>query len=87
MYRRGKTYRQLAARYGVGERTIRRILAGSVEPRRTGPPKAPTTDEEIIRLRDEDGLSWRALAAEVGMTSSGVRKRYAVATTGEHPWE
>lgn len=85
LYRRGATHRQLAARYSVNESTIRRMLRGLVDSRRSGPPKRPATDDDIIRLRDA-GVPWRQLAAEVDMSSAGVRKRYAVATTGKPPW-
>lgn len=86
MYRRGATHRQLAARYGVDEATIRRHVAGLVESRRTGPRRRPVTDEQIVSWRDS-GLSWAQVAANAAMSPAGVRKRYAVATTGARPWD
>lgn len=84
-YRRGATYRQLAAEFGVNESIIRRRVRGLVEGRRTGPPRAPIADEEILRLRGE-GMSWRGVAAQVGMSQAGARKRYRIATEGAEPW-
>jgi hypothetical protein len=28
-------------------------------------------------MRDDEGFSWRAIATEVGMSPTGVRKRYS----------
>lgn len=85
-YRRGATYRQLAAEYDLDESVVRRRTRDLVESRRTGPPATPVTDEEIVRLRDVEHLPWRALAEHVGMSSPGVRRRYSIATTGVEPW-
>ena len=84
-YGRGATLRALADKYGVNESTIRHHLRGVVETRRSGPPSAPATDDEIVTLRDS-GMSWQAVADQVGMSRTGVRIRYAQATEGARPW-
>lgn len=84
-YERGSSFRVLATRYGTTERTIRRHIGSHVKARRTGPPKAPPTDEEIIAFKDA-GWSWQEVADQVGMSRTGVRARYIQATTGQRPW-
>ena len=85
-YERGASYRALAAKYGSSEKTIRRHLGDLAQPRSTGPRRMPVDDAEIVRLRDQ-GMSWSQLGRQVGMSYTGVRKRYAIATTGERPWQ
>lgn len=84
-YERGASFRVLATKYGSTERTIRRHIGIHVKARRTGPPKAAPTDEEIVALKDA-GRSWREVADRVGMSRTGVRARYIQATTGHRPW-
>lgn len=77
-YERGEAFRALAARYGRTERTIRRHIGDLVQARPSGPQRLAVSDEEISRLRGE-GLSWRAIARQVGMSEAGVRKRHRAA--------
>ena len=60
--RRGQTARELADRFGVSPRTIRRTVA---EERSEFLNRAQQRRERIRELR-ATGLSYRAIAAEVG---------------------
>lgn len=62
--RRKGTARELAARLGVSERTIRRYVA---EPREDFDARTATRHARIRELREE-GKSYRAIAAEVGVS-------------------
>lgn len=83
-YLRGATVRELAEEHDVHESTIRRWL-GDVERRQVGPRPLPVADERIVELRDAD-VPWQEIAVEVGMSRSGVRRRYMAATTGRKRW-
>lgn len=61
--RRTKTARELAKQFGVSTRTIQRAIA---EPRSEYDARAAARHERIRELRAE-GLSYRAIAAEVGV--------------------
>lgn len=61
--RRTKTARELAQQFGVSTRTIQRAIA---EPRAEYDARAAARHERIRELRAE-GLSYRAIAAEVGV--------------------
>ena len=84
-YERGASFRALAAKYGCTERTVRRHVAGLVDPRSTGPRRLKVSDEEIIRLRSQ-GIAWRTIAQQLGMSEAGLRKRHRIATEGVRPW-
>lgn len=62
--RRKQTARELAERFNRSPRTIRRIVA---EPRAEWEGRAAARHERIRELRAE-GLSYRAIAAEVGVS-------------------
>lgn len=66
--RRKGTARELAARLGVSERTIRRYVA---EPRKDFDARTAARHARIRELRTE-GKSMRAIAAEVGVSVSTV---------------
>ena len=81
-YRAGASTHALARRFEVGQRTIVRILERHHVPRRPGSPRrADVDDATIVRLRD-DGLSWAQVGRAVRLSPSGVRVRYAAATSG-----
>lgn len=77
-YRKGETTRELAERNKVAESTIRRLLkTEGIERRRSGPRgRLDVSDDEIVRLHFL-GLSWQQVADELGMSRTGVRKRWA----------
>lgn len=75
-YQAGQSTLKLAARFGVHYSTIMGALErAGVDRRPTQVPKDADT-ATIRRLRDIEHLSWDRIAAEVGMSPSGVRKRY-----------
>mgnify|MGYP001005795537 CR=1 FL=1 len=72
----GSTVRQLAARYGLAERTVRLIVQGVavlVRPRRPSMPVLPTYRDRYHRLRQDaqvlrsKGKSLRSIARTVGV--------------------
>lgn len=83
-YRAGATTREIAAQLGdVNPTTIARWVAQVDALRRTGPRgRTDVPDSLIVELRDVEHLPFAALAAEVGMSKSGVLHRYRVATEG-----
>lgn len=86
LYAAGRSTHEIAAQLDVDATTIRRWLQPLVELRRRGPRgRLDVTDAEILQLRDSLHLSFAAIANEVAMSKTGVRMRYAVATTGTRP--
>lgn len=84
LYRSGHTLREIAERLGVDQRTIWRVLQGRVESRRVGPRgRTDVTDAEIVESREVDQLSWSEIAEQTGMSRTGVRTRYLMATSGQ----
>ena len=78
-YERGLSHRALAAKYRVGEKTVRQLLAAAgVQSRPVGAPKARVSDEQIVAWR-ASGMTWDQVAQRAGMSSAGVRKRHAQA--------
>jgi DNA-binding transcriptional regulator YiaG len=75
LYGQGLTTYATAARLAVNPRTVQRWLAGATRP--PGRRKRPgVRDSLILRLRDQDGLTWAEIARRAGMSRTGVRKRY-----------
>lgn len=72
-YKAGLTAETLAERYGVSDRTIRRALDVR---RRTG-PRTRVSTAEIVRLHEEERLTWPQVAAATGMTETAVAVRYS----------
>jgi DNA-binding CsgD family transcriptional regulator len=60
--RRSKTAKELAARLGVSERTIRNVVA---EPRAEFEARAKARRQRAVELR-EQGLKYREIAEEMG---------------------
>lgn len=75
----GATARTIAQRFGIPPRTVMRWVrdAGVARPR--GPRRNATADAEIVRLHEQEGLSFRAVAARVGVGHSTVAYRYYTA--------
>lgn len=69
----GVTDVAIAAGLGVDRETVRDWLGPSG---RQGRPRAEADEAELVRLRDEDGLSWRAVGARVGLSHERARRRY-----------
>jgi predicted transcriptional regulator len=87
-YAAGETYREIAATAGVHESTVRRHVHTVAEDvnRHKGPRgRADVSTEEIRRLREDDGLSWYAIADATGMSRTGARYRYATHHAGGRP--
>lgn len=75
--RRNQTARELAKRFNKSPRTIYRVMA---EPRAEYEARAEARHERIRELRAE-GLSMRAIAAEVGVSVGTVH--YALNRTAD----
>jgi transposase len=78
--KRTKTAQQLAAQFGVSERTIRKAIA---QPREDYEQEAAQRHERIRELHTQ-GLSYREIAAEVGLRSAG-SVHYALKKTSPNP--
>lgn len=81
-YRQGASARGLAERFGTSRMSILRALdRAGVERRPQHWPVLYPEDltDTILYLRDREQLSWAAIAEEVGMKPSGVRRRYDTA--------
>lgn len=75
-YRRGRTYRQIAAAAGVDESTVRRALAPvEVQRRRVGPRgRKDITAEQVAIVWERIG-SIRGAARELGVSATLVQAR------------
>ena len=82
LYAGGASTRQIAGQIGVHRSTVTRWLAGAARPR--GPRPDRTADGTILRMR-EQGASYAAIAAQVGMSASGVRWRHHALTGRPRP--
>ncbi|MGH8921371.1 MAG: hypothetical protein ACRD0H_24050 [Actinomycetes bacterium] len=85
LYGLGLTTAAIAAQLGTDPRTVQRWLGDAVRPR--GPRKRPDVqDQLILELRSGCPVaSFRDIAAEVGMSPTGVRNRYYALTGRERP--
>ncbi|MFZ2172512.1 MAG: sigma factor-like helix-turn-helix DNA-binding protein [Rhodococcus sp. (in: high G+C Gram-positive bacteria)] len=68
--RRAKTAKEMAARLGVSERTIRNVVA---EPRAEFEARAEARRRRAVELR-EQGLKYREIAEEMGISTGAVGK-------------
>ena len=85
-YNAGRTLREITGEMGlaIGSKELWRAIHDRVETRRRGPRGRQDVDTDLIlEMRDEDGETWPEIAEQVGMSISGVRCRYRLATTGE----
>lgn len=81
LYRLDIPTARIARLVGVHRRTVQRWTGAKGTPR--GPRKRPDVSDDAIReMRDEHQLSWQQIAADTGMSRSGVRHRYETATGG-----
>jgi DNA invertase Pin-like site-specific DNA recombinase len=51
----------------IRERTLSGIRAAQAAGKHVGRPKRVFRRDDVLRLRDRDGLSWRAIAAKLGL--------------------
>lgn len=79
-YQGGASTTQLATRFRVSTATINRLLPEELKRARGWSPRDDVATAEIVRLRDEEGLTWAQIADRVGMHLTGARKRYLRAT-------
>lgn len=83
-YRAGATTRQLAARFGCDEASIRRSLNRTSTERRMGRgARRPADSSDIVNLRAQH-RTWKEIAEEVGLSPTGCRKRWLAATGRSH---
>lgn len=68
--RRTKTAKEMAARLGVSERTIRNVVA---EPRAEFLARTAVNRRRAVELR-EQGLKYREIAVEMGISMGAVGK-------------
>lgn len=74
-YRRGSTYREIAAEAGVEEWTVRAALAGVVTSRRLGPRGRPDITAEQAAIAWEQAGSIRGAARELGVSATLMQAR------------
>ena len=60
----------------IRERTLAGIRAARAKGKRIGRPRRIFRRDEVVRLRDEDGLSWRAIGAALGIPVTTVLNAY-----------
>jgi putative DNA-invertase from lambdoid prophage Rac len=60
----------------IRERTLTGIRAARTNGKRIGRPKRVFRRDEVVRLRDQEGLSWRAIAAALGVPVTTVHNAY-----------
>ncbi len=76
LYAAGRSVEQVAAEMGINPTTVsRRLRAAGVQMHPVGARRIPVSDEEILRLRGQ-GLLWRQVAEQVGMSAPGVHARW-----------
>lgn len=69
--RRKMTAKEAAQRFGISERSVRRIVA---EPREEWLARAARHREEVIRLREIEKLPYNVIAERVGVPSGTARR-------------
>lgn len=84
LYMGGCTGREVGAALGVDDTTVISWVGEAA--RRRGPRgRGDVADELILRLRNQECLSYAAIAETVGMSTSGVRMRYYALTGRQRP--
>lgn len=61
----------------IRERTLSGIRAAMAAGKAVGRPKRVFRRDEVVRLRDEEGLSWRAIGAKLGIPAMTAVDSYA----------
>jgi orotate phosphoribosyltransferase-like protein len=70
----GMSHKDIAAELNVARTTVTRWL-GAARPQGR-PSDEAVTDADVIRLRDQEHLSWRQVAACTGLSTMGALNRY-----------
>src|SRR5260370_25315665 len=60
----------------IRERTLSGVHAARAAGKVLGRPQRVFRPDEVVRLRDEEGLSWRAIAKQLGVPVSTVADAY-----------
>jgi putative DNA-invertase from lambdoid prophage Rac len=60
----------------IKERTLSGVRAAKANGKVLGRPKRVFRRDEVIRLRDQEGMSWRAIATQLGLPVSTVVDAY-----------
>lgn len=84
LYGLGLTTRTIAAELEADPRTVQRWLediTGPPGPRRRGDVR----DEQILDLKDREGLSFEEIGRRVHMSKTGARMRYYALTGRQRP--
>lgn len=74
-YRTGASTTQLAERFGVSVATINRLLPADTKRARGWTAKDVDT-ADIVRLREEEHMTWKQIGAAVDIHFTAARKRY-----------
>lgn len=78
LYDSGHTIAEVSAAVGLSDKTVRKL----VHSRRPGPRGyTHVSDEQIVYMRSH-GATWKEIGAAVGMSGTGVRSRWQIATYG-----
>ena len=77
LYQDGWTLREIGAELGIAWPTVRtQLKRAGVTMRGTGMQGFAVSTKEIVRLRDEERLTWSQVGERVGMTGPGAQARY-----------
>lgn len=76
-YQGGASTTELAARFGVAVATINRALPADAKRAKGWPNRRHDVGQaEIVRLREEENLTYEAIGARLGINGSTVQRRY-----------
>ena len=79
--KRKHTAAEMAAKYGVSPRTVKRIMA---QPRAEYDAERHARQDEALRLR-ESGMKWHEVGAELGGVSASAASRLAAKAKARRP--
>ena len=83
LYAQGWTTRQIGAELGRDHSRIARWLRrAGVQMRPPAPKRMNVDTDQIFWLRDQEGMTFRQIAEQVGMSVPGVTSRYRSAKKG-----